>query len=107
MNRTEWPRETTPTARAWPPEVAGVLDSVESLLHAGRPQQALDLLASARFSSPWAANATAVCLLRLGRAERAVELLRDLVLSAGGVCLRPDAPSTFKINFATALLAAG
>lgn len=98
----------TPTAApARPPEVVVLLDRVGVLLQDGLPQQALDLLAGERSGSPWVTNARAVCLLRLGLPDRAVELLRGLVLSAGGVCLRPDVPTVFKTNFATALLAGG
>ena len=110
MKQKEWPQAALPPAGpegARPPEVANLLDRVGSLLHAGQPRQAFDLLAEARSGSPWAATATAVCLLRLGQAGRAVELLRGRVLGAGGVCLRDDVPVVFKINFATALLAAG
>jgi hypothetical protein len=46
-----------------------------------------------------------VCLLRLGQADRAVELFRNLVLS-GSLFLRPDLPTAWKVNFATALLMA-
>lgn len=49
-------------------------------------------------------NARAVCLLRLGRAEQAVHLLRCLVLKPGGLLVRADIPTVYKTNFATALL---
>jgi hypothetical protein len=75
---------------------------VEKLLLAGQPRQALDLLARSKLRSPWASNATAVCLLRLGDASRAVEIYRSLVLN-GSLFLRPDVPTAWKVNFATAL----
>jgi hypothetical protein len=48
-----------------------------------------------------------VCLLRLGNAQRAIELFRGLVLGPGGLVLRRDVPTAFKTNFATALLMDG
>jgi hypothetical protein len=93
------------TAGGHSPESGAVLNQVETLLRAGQPRQALDLLARGKDHSPWSANATGVCLLRLGRADRAVELYRTLVLSEG-LFLRPDVPTAWKVNFATALLMA-
>jgi hypothetical protein len=45
----------------------------------------------------------AVCLMRLGDAPRAVEMLKGLVVTSG-VCFRSDVPAVFLTNFATALL---
>jgi hypothetical protein len=50
-------------------------------------------------------NLLGVCQLRLGNAKVALEVFRGLVLAAGGVLLRPDVPTVFKTNFATAQLA--
>jgi predicted Zn-dependent protease len=91
-------------AEKHPPEHSAVLNQVEKLLQAGQPKQALDLLARSKDHSPWSTNAAGVCLLRLGQADRAVELYRNLVLS--GLFLRPDVPTAWKVNFATALLMA-
>jgi hypothetical protein len=88
-----------------PPEVADLLAKVGKLLDDAQPARALELIARARLYSPWVTNATAVCLLRLGQAQRAVELLRGMVL--GGIVVRDDVPTVFKTNFATALLASG
>lgn len=96
---------TEATGRDWPPEVAGLLGRVEALLQQQEVVQALDLLDRARSSSPWAVNARGVCLLRLGQAQRALELFRGLAL--GGFGLRPDAPLPFKTNYATAQLLSG
>jgi hypothetical protein len=82
-----------------------VLPQVEKLLQAGKPKRALDLLARSKAHLGWSTNATGVCLLRLGQADRAVELFRNLVLS-GSLFLRPDVPTAWKVNFATALLMA-
>jgi predicted Zn-dependent protease len=93
------------TGERRPPDCRAVLDQAETLLRAGQPRQALDLLARSKADSPWATNATGVCLLRLGQADRAVELFRNLVLS-GGLFLRREVPTAWKVNFATALLMA-
>jgi hypothetical protein len=94
-------------AEARPPEVADLLGKVEKLLEEGRPAAALQRVGSSRISSPWLANAAGVCQLRLGNVKAAVDTFRGLVLAAGGLILREDVPTVFKVNFATALLADG
>jgi predicted Zn-dependent protease len=91
------------TAEKHPSEPSGLRDQIEKLLQAGRPKKALDVLARTKVRSPWSTNAVAVCLLRLGQAEQAVELFRNLVLS-GSLFLRPDVRTVWKVNFAIALL---
>ena len=81
------------------------LDKARTLLDAGEPQRALEVL-SKLDRAPWVENARGVCLMRLGHAEKAVPIYRMLLLS-GGVTLREDAPETFKANFATALMLSG
>ena len=107
--------EATPTtkgmgqpgaAREWPPEVADLLGKAAKFLQEGQPEKALDLIARAKLTSPWATNALGVCQLRLGKATLAVDLFRGLVLAAGGLLLRPDVPAVFKTNYAAALIAA-
>jgi hypothetical protein len=68
------------------------------------PAKALEELARANVNSPWIANAIGVAQLRLGNHETAVEVLRRLVLGAGGIVLRDDVPPVFHTNYATALL---
>ncbi len=86
-------------------EPPGLRDQIEKLLQEGQPKKVLDVLARSKVHSPWSTNALAVCLLRLGQAEQAVELFRNLVLS-GSLFLRSDLPTTWKVNFATTLLMA-
>jgi hypothetical protein len=88
------------------PAIADLLRKVDQLLREGQPGKALDLIARAKVRSPWATNAAAVCQLRLGNAKVALDVFRGLVLGAGGLILRADVPIVFKINYATALLAA-
>lgn len=85
--------------------VAG-LDQVRAFLDQGHPDKALDALNKMRDHSPPAANARAVCLMRLGHADQAVSIYRSMLL-ASGVIIRENAPVTYVVNFATALLLAG
>lgn len=89
---------------AWPQDVVKLLGQVEALLNAGQSRQALDQLRRAKSASPWATNAVGVCLLRNGDARAALDVFRGLAIS-GHLALRQDAPTVFKTNFATALLA--
>lgn len=84
---------------------AALLEEVTGLLQEDRAVDALDLLNQSKSHSQTLVNARVVCLLRLGRAKEALELLRPLVVSS--VSLRADAPLALKINFATALLLDG
>ena len=52
-------------------------------------------------------NARAVRLLREGRVEEAVSILRTIVLKGGCTWMRPEVPNVFKRNYATALLMSG
>ncbi len=72
----------------------------------GSYPKALDLLRSAG-AAPQLRNALGVCLLRLERYEDATRILRDLVLSPGCTWVRPDVPTIYRTNFATALLLDG
>lgn len=90
---------------AWPPGDADLLTRVDALLAEDRPREALTLLPQS--NSPWVRNARGVCLLRLGRPDEAIELLRDLVFDHTGFAIRPDAEPVFQANYATALLLDG
>jgi hypothetical protein len=86
-----------------PPEVSELLTKVAAALDAEHPRKALEMLQRWKVKSPWVTNAMAVCLMRLGDAPRAVEMLKGLVVTSG-VCFRSDVPAVFLTNFATALL---
>lgn len=92
---------------AMPPEIADAVQQAQKLLQAGDPAKALDLLSRVKGRSPWLTNAMAVCHLRLGNSQAAVDILRGLVLASGGVVMRADMPTVFKVNFAAALLSIG
>ena len=72
----------------------------------GKYRKALDLLRSAG-SDLQVQNAIGVCLLRLDRIEDANLLFRKLVLAPGCTWMRPNVPTIYKTNFATALLMSG
>lgn len=85
-------------------EAAKSRSKVMALLDAGKPAEALKSLS--RDSSDWACNARAVCYLRLGEAQMAIDTLRGMVVT-GHLNLRKEAPAVFKSNFATALFLSG
>ncbi len=76
------------------------------LAAAGQYEEALRALGSGG-KSPQVQNARGVCLLRLGRANDAASLFRSLVMLSGCTWMRPDIPTVYKVNWATALLLAG
>jgi hypothetical protein len=87
-------------------EDAVLLEQVKALVAEDKAQKAVDLIIASRSSAPWLTNALGVCLLRLGNAPRAVEVLRSLAVAGTHLALRSDVPAVFKTNFATALLLA-
>lgn len=103
LNTSPGNADRNETVERPPPAPTGLLDQVEKCLQEGQPKKALEVLSRNKIPSAWSTNAVAVCLLRLGQADRAIELLRPLVLS-GSLFLRPDVPTAWKVNFATALL---
>jgi len=86
---------------------AGIYRKVVNLLDAGRVKEALDAIRTHSGTDPSLKNLHGVCLMRTGSTADAVRLYRQLVLSSNGVTLRPEAPTVFKSNFATALLLDG
>jgi len=72
----------------------------------GHYEKAIGILATGK-STPEILNARGVCLLRMGRIEDAIRLFRGLVLSPGNTWARPEVPTLYKLNFATALLLSG
>lgn len=86
--------------------VAETMQNVRSLLQQGKPEQALNVVNSARLTSPEMDNARGVCLMRMGNLEQATQHFRHLVFRSG-VGLAPDAPADYKVNYATALLLSG
>jgi hypothetical protein len=58
-------------------------------------------------ASPWLTNAEGVCEIRRGNVDRAVQVLRNLVMDGNGILMRLDLPVQFRANFAAAMLASG
>jgi hypothetical protein len=78
-----------------------------TLLNRGHASEALRVLNSQRYASPILDNARAVCLMRLGRADQALRILKPLVLINGASGFRNHVPSIYRINLATALAMSG
>lgn len=87
--------------------VERMLDEVEVLLNAGEFARAEKRIAECRVRSPLVANALAVCHIRQGTPQRAIEILRPQVLQPGGLLIRDEASPLLHANFAIALLASG
>lgn len=82
-----------------------VLNVIGTLLSEGKPQQALETaLPNLRSGSKALINAHGVCLMRLGRYDEAVKVLRNLVYPSGSFMMASDVPEVAKVNLATALL---
>ncbi len=81
------------------------LSVVKQLLEQGKADEARTLLSGSR--TPAEENALGVCLLRLGKTQEAIQLFRSLVLPGGGVVTSMDVPASYRLNFASALLADG
>lgn len=86
-------------------EETSVLAKVRRLLETERYEEALTL-ARSRSEAPMR-NALAVCLMRMGKADEAVRVYRGLVLDRTGLFLREQVPTTFKTNYALALMLSG
>ncbi len=82
-----------------------IIDRVRELLEQDRPQEALDLIEHVGQNTPAMKNAQGVCLLRLGRIEDAISVLREIAFQ-GHICIPSDTPAIYKANFATAMLMA-
>jgi len=83
------------------------LDEVRQLLQQDRPADALEALNRCPQTGPAVQNARGVCLLRMGRAEAAVQVFRELVFPRGAFTIPDETPTVLRTNYATALLLAG
>lgn len=82
-----------------------IYDRIQQLLDQNHPQEALNLINHVNPDSAPMKNAQGVCLLRLGRIEDAISVLREIAFR-GHVCIPPDTPVVYQTNFATAMLMA-
>ena len=86
--------------------VTALLEQAAALGAAGNYEAAANLLRGAG-KEPSLRNALAVCLMRIGRLEEAIVVLRGIVLEPAGAWIRTDVPLIYQTNFATALLLGG
>jgi hypothetical protein len=81
------------------------LQYISELLDHDRPDEALHLITHSGNDSPEMENARGVCLLRLGRLDEAISVLRDVTFQ-GLPGIPDDVPALFQTNFAVAMLRA-
>lgn len=82
------------------------IEQVRKMLESGKPQQALDYLDRLDSNNHLIQNARGVCLMRLGQADSANQILRDLAFR-GQICIPSDTSPLFAANYATTLLMKG
>jgi hypothetical protein len=85
--------------------VSTALQHIRELLDHDRPGEALNFITHSGNKSLEMENARGVCLLRLGRFDEAISVLRDVTFQ-GEVGVPGDAPALFQANFAVAMLRA-
>jgi hypothetical protein len=79
------------------------IEHVRELLSRDHPYDALKFIEHLGQKTPVMENARGVCLMRLGKIEEAVSVLRDIAFQ-GYICIPTDTPALYQINFATAML---
>lgn len=82
------------------------IEHIQELLDCGKVQQALMYVDRMGQDNGPMKNARGVCLMRLGKAESAAGVLRDLVFG-GLICIPSDTPPLYQANYAAALLMKG
>jgi hypothetical protein len=91
---------TTKTAN-----MTAALQHIRELLEHNRPDEALNFITHSDNGAPEMENARGVCLLRVGRLDEAIEVLRDVTYQ-GLLDIPDDAPALFQVNLAVAMLRA-
>ncbi|HPY77218.1 MAG TPA: hypothetical protein PLQ45_05195 [Anaerohalosphaeraceae bacterium] len=82
------------------------IEHIRQLLKAKEYEKALLYVDQVGQNNSPMKNARGVCLLRQGKIEPALKLLRDLNF-AGQICIPSDTPPLYQANYATALLMKG
>jgi hypothetical protein len=90
-----------------PETVSEMLATIGKLLDDGKSRQSLEAIRRFGVYSPDLVNAHAVTLMCAGEPAKAVDLLRHVVLHAGGVTFKEAVPLLHMTNYATALLLSG
>ncbi len=83
------------------------LDHIWALITDNKVDNALKILEGIQDGSAWIKNATAVCWMRLGKAEKATAILLDMVYKNNSVIMKQDASDVTKLNLVTAMLMTG
>ncbi|MCL5281618.1 MAG: hypothetical protein M1376_17100 [Planctomycetes bacterium] len=100
MMATKTANMATKTAKAPTP-----LQHIRELLDHDHPNEALNFITRSGNDSPEMENARGVCLLRLGRFDEAIKVLREVAFQ-GLPVIPHDVPALFQANFAVAMLRA-
>jgi len=79
------------------------IEHIRELLNQDRPHDALKFIEHLGQKTPVMENTRGVCLMRLGKIEKAISVLRDVAFQ-GYICMPSDTPVLYQINFATAML---
>ena len=79
------------------------LAHIKQLLDSNEYEKAVLYIQKQGANNPEMKNALGVCLMRLGRVEYALEVLRDLVFQKF-ISIPRDTPPLYQANYATALL---
>jgi hypothetical protein len=87
-----------------PEKVSDVLALVQGLLDAAKPKDAVELIRKYGTNSAELSNLYGVALMRAGEAAKAVEVYRGLCINESGFALKQNLPTSFKTNYATALM---
>ncbi len=88
-------------------DINTVLVKAQSLLDQGQTAEALEMLSFCGRNTHGIENAKGVCLLRLGRYDAALKILRELVFPRGAFSIPDDTPTVFRTNYITAMLLSG
>ncbi len=85
-------------------DTAAVINRVKELLDKGHTENALKILSDSGMASPAIENARGVCLMRMGRFNAAMSILRDVVFPNGAFAIPDDMPTVLRANYVTSLL---
>ncbi len=79
------------------------IEHIRELLNQNRPADAMKFIDHLGQDTPVMENARGVCLMRLGKIEKAAAILRN-ALFQGQICIPTNAPVLYRMNFATVML---
>ncbi len=82
------------------------IDRIARLLDEGKPQAAIDLIFKSNQKSCDIENAFAVCLMRLGKFDKAIPVLSGLLYPRGIASIPEGTPVIYQANFVLATLKA-